>query len=121
MESSGWYNDVNLEYSAGHYQLQDSRKAFFDEDCEDNDYLDHLCRSCISNVSVLYRTTSACSDLLRCIARTWNGSFLYERFFLRWSGFPDNDDQKEETAYVSWSTDAVDRPDHYLDRMAGIR
>ena len=47
--------------------------------------------------------------------------FYYERFFFGWSGFPDNDDQKEETAYVSWAIDAADRPDYYLDRMAGIR
>ena len=121
MESSGWYNDVDTEYSTGHHQLQDSRKAVFDEDCEDDDYFNHFCRSCISDVPILYRTASACSDLLRSIARTWNGSFLYERFFFGWSGFPDDDDQKEETPYVSWPTDAVDRPDYYLDRMAGIR
>lgn len=96
-------------------------KRFFDKDCEDDDYFNDLRRSCISNVSVLYRTASACSDLLGSIARTWNGSFLYERFFFGWSGFPDNDDQKEETAYVSWAIDAADRPDYYLDRMAGIR
>ena len=64
---------------------------------------------------------SLAGDLLGSIARTWNGSFLYERFFFGWSGFPDNDDQKEETAYVSWAIDAADRPDYYLDRMAGIR
>ena len=121
MESSGWYNDVDTEYSTGHHQLQDSRKAVFDEDCEDDDYFNDLRRSCISNVSVLYRTASACSDLLGRIARTWNGSFLYERFFFGWSGFPDNDDQKEETAYVTRTIDAADRPDYYLDRMAGIR
>ena len=121
MESSGRYNDIDLEYSAGDYQLQDSRKAFFDKDCENNDYLDDLCRSCISDVPILYRAASACSDLLGSIAWTWNGSFLYERFFFGRSRFPDDDDQKEETAYVSWPTDAVDRPDHYLDRMAGIR
>ena len=121
MESSGRYNDIDTEYSTGHHQLQDSRKEVFDEDCEDNDYLDNLCRSCISNVSVLYRAASACSDLLGSIAWTWNGSFLYERFFFRRSRFPDYDDQKEETTYVSWSTDVVDRFNHYLDRMAGIR
>ena len=108
MESSGRYNDIDTEYSTGHHQLQDSRKEVFDEDCEDNDYFNYFCRPCISDVSVLYRTTSACSDLLRCIAWTWNGSFLYERFFFGRSGFPDDDDQKEETAYVSWSTDVVD-------------
>ena len=48
-------------------------------------------------------------------------AFLYERFFFGWSGFPDNDDQKEETAYVTRTIDAADRPDYYLDRMAGIR
>ena len=121
MESSGRYNDANPEYSTGHHQLQNSRKAVFDEDCEDNDYFNHFCRSCISDVPILYRTASACSDLLGSIAWTWDGSFLYERFFFGRSRFPDDDDQKEETTYVSWSTDVVDRLDHYFDRMAGIR
>ena len=121
MESSGRYNDIDTEYSTGHHQLQNSRKAVFDKDCENNDYLDDLCRSCISDVPILYRAASACSNLLGSIAWTWNGSFLYERFFFGWSGFPDDDDQKEETTYVSWSTDVVDRLDHYFDRMAGIR
>ena len=121
MESSGWYNDVDTEYSTGHHQLQDSRKAVFDEDCEDDDYFNHFCRSCISDVPILYRTASACSDLLGSIAWTWDGSFLYERFFFGRSRFPDDDDQKEETTYVSWSTDVVDRLDHYFNWMAGIR
>ncbi len=55
-----------------------------------------------------YRTASACSDLLGSIAWTWDGSFLYERCFFGRSRFPDDDDQKEETTYVSWSTDVVD-------------
>ena len=96
-------------------------KRFFDEDCEDNDYFNHFCRSCISDVPILYRTASACSDLLGSIAWTWDGSFLYERFFFGRSRFPDDDDQKEETTYVSWSTDVVDRLDHYFNWMAGIR
>ncbi len=86
---------LNTEYSTGHHQLQDSRKAVFDEDCEDNDYFNHFCRSCISDVPILYRTASACSDLLGSIAWTWDGSFLYERFFFGRSRFPDDDDQKK--------------------------
>ena len=121
MESSGWYNDVDTEYSTGHHQLQDSRKAVFDEDCKDNDYFNYFCRSCISDVPILHRAASACSDLLGSIAWTWDGSFLYERFFFGRSRFPDDDDQKEETTYVSWSTDVVDRLDHYFNWMAGIR
>lgn len=80
-----------------------------------------FCRSCISDVPILHRAASACSDLLGSIAWTWDGSFLYERFFFGRSRFPDDDDQKEETTYVSWSTDVVDRLDHYFNWMAGIR
>ena len=58
----------------------------------------------------------------RLLAAIYSGALLgLGMFFFGRSRFPDDDDQKEETTYVSWSTDVVDRFDHYLDWMAGIR
>lgn len=70
MESSGRYNDIDTEYSAGHHQLQDSRKEVFDEDCEDNDYFNHFCRSCISDVPDRYYTGQ------RLLAAIYSGALL---------------------------------------------